>query len=98
MKKHIKFVLLLMAINLSTISIAGAQEASKSECSQKIQELGNILLSINSKIVAMPPLVTIYTSASNVWDKARVARDAGNYQECVRLNNIGISSASPYAR
>jgi len=98
MKKYIKFSLLLIAIHLSSISIAGAQEASKSECSQKIQELGNILLSINSKIVAIPPLATIYISASNVWDKARAARDAGNYQECIRLNNIGISSASPYAR
>jgi hypothetical protein len=95
MKKQIKFVLLLVAIHLSTISIAKAQEANKNECSQKIQELGNILLSINSKIVAMPALETFYTSTSNVWDKARAARDAGNYQECVRLNNIGISNASP---
>lgn len=70
----------------------------KDLCNQKTQELGNILLLINRKIVAMPPLAKIYTSTSNLWDKARIARDSGNYQECIRLNDIGISAAGAYAR
>jgi len=98
MKKLISISLLLMALGITVISIAGDQEVYKAECIQKTQELGNILLSINRKIVAMPPLATIYTSTSNVWDKARAAKDSGNYQECVRLNNIGISGAANYAR
>lgn len=90
--------LLLAVVIFLNIPIAHSQESLKSECNQKIQDLGNILLSINRKIVAMPPLATIYTSTSNVWDKARAARDSGNYQECVRLNDIGISTAGSYAR
>ena len=79
---------------VTEVFAANAQE----ECNQKTQELGRILLSINRKIVAMPPLASIYTSTNNVWDKARAARDAGNYQECIRLNDIGISAAGTYAR
>jgi hypothetical protein len=98
MKKNTRFYLLLLAVLFLNTPIAHSQESLKSECNQKIQELGNILLAINRKIVAMPPLATIYTSTSNVWDKARAARDTGNYQECVRLNDIGISTAGSYAR
>lgn len=68
----------------------------KDECNMKITELGNSLLGINQKIRAMPPLANIYTSLSSTWEKARSARDNGNYQECVRLNDIGLSTAKLY--
>jgi len=98
MKKIINHSFIIGIFFVATVHAADGQDAYKSECTQKTQELGNILLSINRKIVAMPPLATIYTSTSNVWDKARTARDAGNYQECVRLNDIGIGAAGSYAR
>ena len=94
--KIIKNLYLGMLLGLLPFPSFAAQD--KDLCNQKTQELGNILLSINRKIVAMPPLASIYTSTSNVWDKARAARDSGNYQECIRLNDIGISTAGSYAR
>jgi hypothetical protein len=92
------FRVLSIGLFLTLLSFSTFAVQDKDLCNQKIQELGNILLSINRKIVAMPPLVSIYTSTSNVWDKARAARDSGNYQECIRLNDIGISTAGSYAR
>lgn len=94
--KIVKNLCLCLLLNILSFPSFAAQD--KDLCNQKTQELGNILLSINRKIVAMPPLATIYASTSNVWDKARSARDSGNYQECIRLNDIGISTAGSYAR
>ena len=66
-------------------------------CSNKTTELGNLLLVINSKIRAMPVLAGLYSDLNTVWDKARAARDSGNFKECIRLNDVGINAARPYA-
>jgi len=91
--------LLLLGIALISLSQTSYLYAAtlKDQCDQRTQELGQILLSINNKIMAMPPLATIYSSTSNVWTQARSARDAGNYGECIRLNDIGIKTAGVYA-
>jgi len=94
MKKILLYCILL--INLSQTSPLFAATL-KDQCDQKTQELGQILLSINNKIMAMPPLATIYSSTSNVWNQARSARDTGDYNNCIRLNDIGIKSARIYA-
>ena len=45
----------------------------------------------------MPVLAGLYSDLNTVWDKARAARDSGNFKECIRLNDVGINAARPYA-
>jgi len=87
---------LILFFCLTFIQATSANDDSIS-CASKTRELGNLLLVINSKIRAMPVLAGLYSDLNTVWDKARAARDSGNFKECIRLNDIGISSARPYA-
>jgi hypothetical protein len=67
-------------------------------CRSNLEQLNSILLAMNSKIMAMPPIATIYTSSSQVYRDAIAARDAGNFEECVRLSDIAIRHSEVYAR
>lgn len=67
-------------------------------CQSNLEHLNSILLVMNSKIVAMPPIATMYTSTSQVYRDAIAARDMGNFEECVRLSDIAIRHSEAYAR
>ena len=71
---------------------------NKNDCLEKIQRQGQILLVINKKIMAMPPLSSIYISAKNVWRQAISEKDMGNYRECNRLLDISIKHSESYAK
>jgi hypothetical protein len=92
--KNKNIFLILSFFVLTKICFANDDSIS---CASKTRELGNLLLVINSKIRAMPVLAGLYNDLNSVWDKARSARDSGNFKECIRLNDIGISTARPYA-
>ena len=82
----------------SSYSSSSSNSSNESEqCSASIQELTQILLSINNKIMAMPPLSTIYVSTSEIWRNAKAARDAGNFAECNRLTGVAIRTSRSYA-
>jgi hypothetical protein len=71
---------------------------NRNDCLEKIQRQGQILLVINKKIMAMPPLSSIYVSTNSVWRQAISEKDMGNHRECNRLLDISIKHSSPYAR
>jgi hypothetical protein len=93
MKFKLNIFLILFCLYLNAHAIP--DEATI--CSNKTTELGNLLLVINSKIRAMPVLAGLYSDLNTVWDKARSARESGNFKECIRINDIGISTARLYA-
>ncbi len=90
-----KSTILLLGLINTPISLANDE---KNLCLEKIKKQGQILLVINSKIMAMPPLSSIYVSTNNIWKKAISEKDLGNFKECNRLLDVGIKYSEPYAR
>jgi hypothetical protein len=87
-------IVLLGTINVPT-SLASDE---RNLCLEKIKKQGQVLLVINSKIMAMPPLSSVYVSTNDIWKKAISEKDLGNFKECNRLLDIGIKYSEPYAR
>lgn len=90
-----------MRVTILIVTFLGSTHAyanNKSDCLEKIQRQGQILLVINKKIMAMPPLSSIYVSTNDIWRRAISEKDMGNYQECIRLLDISIKHSHPYAR
>ena len=92
----------IIKVTIFFVALIGIKYAyannSKKDCLDKIQRQGQILLIINKKIMAMPPLATIYSSTNNIWRQAISEKDLGNFTECNRLLDIGIKYSDPYAR
>lgn len=76
----------------------GRSSSLEPSCQSNLEQLNSILLVMNSKIMAMPPIATIYSATSQVYRDAIAARDGGNFEECVRLTDIAIRHSEGYAR
>lgn len=87
-------------ILIGTISFTGSLLANtdRQECIDKIQRQGQLILAINRKATAMPPLTSVYVYASGIWKNAINEKDLGNFKECNRLLDISIKYSEPYAR
>ena len=71
-------------ILIVTIGFAGSLLANtdRQECVDKIQRQGQLILIINRKATAMPPLTSVYVYANDIWRKAINEKDLGNFREC----------------
>ena len=88
---------LLVALILVS-SIVNVYASDKQQCLDKIQRQGQIILVVNRKATAMPPLTSVYVYTNDLWRKAISEKDQGNFRECNRILDISINYSEPYAR
>lgn len=69
-----------------------------SMCNEKISQLNSDLQSILRKTPAMPPLTQIYIPLRDLYEQAKMARDVGNYSECVNMAESALNHSRAYAR
>ena len=91
----LKKIIIIGAIGFTSSLLANTDRQA---CIDKIQRQGQLILIINRKATAMPPLTSVYVYANDIWKKAINEKDLGNFRECNRLLDISIRYSEPYAR
>jgi hypothetical protein len=91
----IQFYRKLALFLLLGISVNSAFSQSAA-CDTNLRLLNSDLISMLNKIPAMPPVAQIYRPVRDLYEEAKVAKDRGNYSECVNKTELALKYSKPY--
>ena len=84
-------ILLGVMLQLSLFAASSAFASSpRQDCTQRLQLLNSKLIIAYKKIPIMPTITKLVLTTRDTYDAAEAARSSGNYQECIRLADIGL--------
>ena len=89
-------ILAFIIIFLSVSVVERAEAQTRAECLAKTEELREILLSINRKITALPPLAKIFVALKRNYNDAISSAESDDFGRCVRIAEISIAQGKPY--
>ena len=91
-------IILVGLFIFSAFFVEHVKASEREHCLEKIQRQGQLILVINRKATAMPPLTSVYVYANELWRKAIHEKDISNFKECNRILDVSIRYSEPYAR
>lgn len=81
----------------SLLALSGNSAFSQTAaCDTNLRLLNSDLISMLNKIPAMPPVAQIYRPVRDLYEEAKVAKERGNYSECVNKTELALKYSKPY--